>query len=128
MTQVISYKAQSPDESCLVTLAAESGFVFKGREHNHNSGFNQIIVDRLGWEDRFDVLNVLEFDSDRKRMSVLVRSPNERNQDGIEIPNSSKLILFCKGADSVIFERLDQTETEIAAKTEKQLDRFGQEG
>lgn len=35
-----------------------------------------------------------EFDSTRKRMSVIVRDPNY------------KLILMCKGADSVIIERM----------------------
>ena len=35
-----------------------------------------------------------EFDSTRKRMSVIVRDPN------------NKLLLMCKGADSVIIERM----------------------
>lgn len=42
----------------------------------------------------FEILNVCEFNSTRKRMSTVIRGP-----DG-------KIKLYCKGADTVIFERL----------------------
>lgn len=45
-------------------------------------------------EHRYQLLHILEFSSDRKRMSVIVRTP------------SGKIKLFCKGADTVIYERL----------------------
>ena len=50
----------------------------------------------------YEILNVCEFNSTRKRMSTVVRCP-----DG-------KIKLFCKGADTVILERLseDQPYTE----------------
>ena len=45
----------------------------------------------------FDVLRKMEFNSDRKRMSVLLKDPID-----------GKLKLFIKGADSIIKERLDK--------------------
>jgi phospholipid-transporting ATPase len=42
----------------------------------------------------FQLLTVIEFSSDRKRMTVIVRTP-----DG-------KIKVMCKGADSIIAERL----------------------
>jgi P-type E1-E2 ATPase len=42
----------------------------------------------------FKLLNAIEFSSDRKRMSVIVRYPN------------GTIKVLCKGADSVIKERL----------------------
>jgi P-type E1-E2 ATPase len=48
------------------------------------------------------LLNVLEFNSDRKRMSVIVR-----DEKGV-------IKLMCKGADSVIEKRLAQTEANKA--------------
>lgn len=48
----------------------------------------------------FKLLHVLEFDSDRKRMSVIIRD--------ISGPNPGQVKLICKGADNVIFERLNQ--------------------
>lgn len=47
-----------------------------------------------GKESEYQVLNICEFNSTRKRMSALIRCP-----DG-------KIKLYCKGADTVILERL----------------------
>jgi phospholipid-transporting ATPase len=42
----------------------------------------------------YQILNVCEFNSTRKRMSTVVRGPD------------NKIRIYCKGADTVIFERL----------------------
>ncbi|KAL0969639.1 hypothetical protein UPYG_G00230160 [Umbra pygmaea] len=76
------------DEGALVKAASCLGFVFSGRTPN------SVIIQAQGTEQRFELLNVLEFTSDRKRMSVIVRSA------------SGQIRLYCKGADSVIYERL----------------------
>ncbi|KAI9475863.1 MAG: hypothetical protein EXX96DRAFT_574950 [Benjaminiella poitrasii] len=86
---VIEYKAQSPDEAALVATARDMGFTFVAREHDN------VVVDIMGEQRSMELLHVLEFNSTRKRMSVIMRSP----QDG-------QIILLCKGADSVIYERL----------------------
>ena len=44
--------------------------------------------------EKWTLLHVLGFSSDRKRQSVVVRDP------------SGRLLLYCKGADSVIVPRL----------------------
>lgn len=51
-------------------------------------------VEVCGQLQRYEVLAVLEFSSERKRMSVVVRRP------------CGSLTLFCKGADTVMLERL----------------------
>ena len=51
---------------------------------------------------RFEILRRMEFNSDRKRMSVLVIDPD----DGL-------LKLYCKGADNVIMQRLDPNQIDI---------------
>ena len=53
-----------------------------------------MFVDVLGVSQEFEILNVCEFNSTRKRMSTVVRGP-----DG-------KIKMYCKGADTVILERL----------------------
>ena len=75
------YKAQSPDEAALVNAAKNVGFTFVKREGN------RISIDIMGTVKKFEILNVLEFNSDRKRMSVIVK-------------NDQEIILLCKGADS----------------------------
>ncbi|KAL4002263.1 Phospholipid-transporting ATPase tat-1 [Acanthocheilonema viteae] len=84
----LQYQASSPDEGALVRAAAALGFVFQARKPR------SILVSELGEIKSYNVLNVLEFTSDRKRMGVIVQCP-----DGI-------LKLYVKGADSMIFERL----------------------
>ncbi|KAJ3027261.1 hypothetical protein HDV00_011278 [Rhizophlyctis rosea] len=82
------YKAQSPDEAALVSAARDVGFAFLRRREN------KVTVDVCGSERTYEILNVLEFNSDRKRMSVVMRRPE------------GEVVILCKGADSVIIERL----------------------
>uniref|UniRef100_A0A669B3Q3 Phospholipid-transporting ATPase n=1 Tax=Oreochromis niloticus TaxID=8128 RepID=A0A669B3Q3_ORENI len=84
----LSYQAQSPDEGALVTAARNFGFVFRSRTPE------TITVVEMGRQVIYELLAILDFNNMRKRMSVIVRSPE------------GKLTLYCKGADTVIFERL----------------------
>ncbi|XP_014226342.2 probable phospholipid-transporting ATPase IA isoform X2 [Trichogramma pretiosum] len=84
----IIYHAASPDERALVDGAKKFGYVFDTRTPNF------VEIEALGERERYEVLNVIEFTSLRKRMSIVVRTP------------SGKIKIFCKGADSVIYERL----------------------
>lgn len=86
---IIHYQASSPDERALVLGARRLGFVFNKRLPR------QISVEVFGEEEVYEILNVLEFTSTRKRMSVIVRMP-----DGT-------IKLMIKGADTVIYERLE---------------------
>ncbi|KAK3620398.1 phospholipid transporting ATPase [Elasticomyces elasticus] len=107
----IEFKAQSPDEAALVATARDVGFTVMGRS---NEG---IIVNYLGEEREYTVLNTLEFNSTRKRMSAIMRMP-----DG-------KIVLFCKGADSVIYSRLKKGEQpELRRQTAEHLEMFAREG
>lgn len=120
--KVLAYKAQSPDEACLVTLAAEMGYIFKGREQNSDGEGSTIVVDAVGTELRYRLMHIIEFDSDRKRMSVIVRTPS------IVPGKQGDVILFCKGADTVIFERLLPGQTDMVTRTTNHLERFAQDG
>lgn len=86
----LHYQGSSPDEGALVRAAAELGIVFLSRDPDH------VVINRLGEETKFDVLHTIEFNSDRKRMSVVVHS----EKDGY--------VMYCKGADSVILNLLRQ--------------------
>ncbi|XP_034145203.1 phospholipid-transporting ATPase IB isoform X4 [Esox lucius] len=103
------YQASSPDEGALVKGAKGLGFVFTARTPG------SVIIEARGKEKSFELLNVLEFSSNRKRMSVVVRSP-----DGT-------LRLYCKGADNVIFERLNDA-SQYKDLTIAHLEQFATEG
>ncbi|GLD54753.1 phospholipid-transporting ATPase IB isoform X1 [Lates japonicus] len=105
----IIYQASSPDEGALVKGAKGLGFVFTARTPH------SVIIEARGKEMSYELLNVLEFSSNRKRMSVVVRTPNGR------------LRLYCKGADNVIFERLTGA-SQYKELTVAHLEQFATEG
>jgi phospholipid-translocating ATPase len=114
-TGAIEYKAQSPDEAALVQAAADVGVVVRGRDR-------EILKLQTPFADEveeYELLNILEFTSARKRMSVVLRK-----LDG----DDSRLFLLSKGADNVIFERLREGSQELKDATEKDLDMFASEG
>uniref|UniRef100_A0A671R004 Phospholipid-transporting ATPase n=1 Tax=Sinocyclocheilus anshuiensis TaxID=1608454 RepID=A0A671R004_9TELE len=105
----ITYQAASPDEGALVRAAQNLGFVFSGRTPDC------VIVESHGEEEKYELLHVLEFTSTRKRMSVIMRTP------------SGKIRLYCKGADTVIYERLTDS-SRYKDITLKHLEQFATEG
>lgn len=114
-TGALDYKAQSPDEAALVQAAADVGFIFRGKDKDTlrlETPFSEEI-------EEYELLNILEFTSSRKRMSVVVRKKDE--QDG-------RLFLLTKGADNVIFERLKAGGENLKHVTEKHLDNFAGSG
>ncbi|KAL9558275.1 hypothetical protein MBANPS3_000975 [Mucor bainieri] len=110
----LDYKAESPDEAALVNAAKNAGFAFVKRKGK------TLTVDVLGTEYAFELLNVLEFNSDRKRMSVILRRPAPWND----------IILYCKGADNVIGDRLDkeQQDSGIVDETFDDIAAFSENG
>jgi len=87
----IAYNASSPDELALVNGARHLGFAFRERDEDGN-----MVIDMLntGEVKKYKLLNLIEFDSARKRMTVVVKTPDDR------------ILVVCKGADSIIEKRL----------------------
>ncbi|XP_017567039.1 probable phospholipid-transporting ATPase VB isoform X1 [Pygocentrus nattereri] len=118
----VCYEAQSPDEAALVHAAKAYGFTLLERTPDH-------VTVRLpsGKVLEFKVLDVLSFDSIRRRMSIIVRHPR-----------SKEIIMYTKGADSGIMERLQNTfedrrrvksqSRDVAIKTQTDLDMYAKDG
>ncbi|CAH0396964.1 unnamed protein product [Chilo suppressalis] len=107
----VNYHAASPDERALVLGAARWGYVLETRTPS------SVSVRARGKLLHYKVLNVIDFTSARKRMSVIVRAP------------SGEIKLLCKGADSVIYPRLaGGANAPHAASTLSHLERFAGEG
>jgi phospholipid-translocating ATPase len=105
------FKAQSPDEAALVATARDMGFTVLGSSHDG------IDLNVMGVDRHYQVLNTIEFNSSRKRMSAIIKMPDGR------------ILLLCKGADSVIYARLKKGEqAELRLETAKHLELFAVEG
>uniref|UniRef100_A0A8C2XQ37 Phospholipid-transporting ATPase n=1 Tax=Cyclopterus lumpus TaxID=8103 RepID=A0A8C2XQ37_CYCLU len=104
------YLAQSPDEGALVTAARNFGFVFRSRTPD------SVSIVEMGRQRSYELLAILDFNNVRKRMSVIVRSPE------------GKLSLYCKGADTIIYERLHRSCSKLMDVTTEHLNEFAGEG
>ncbi|KAL5980614.1 Phospholipid-transporting ATPase 3 [Asimina triloba] len=115
----ITYQAASPDEAALVTAAKNFGFFFYRRTPTMIK-VRESHVEKMGkiQDVQYEILNVLEFNSTRKRQSVICRCPNGR------------LVLYCKvkGADTVIYERLADGDYSIKKLMREHLEQFGSAG
>ncbi|EXJ84048.1 phospholipid-translocating ATPase [Capronia epimyces CBS 606.96] len=91
----ITYQAASPDELALVTGAQDLGYIVTDRHANTvtvKSFCHGDEVDPI--YETYEVLDVIEFSSSRKRMSIIVRFPDHR------------ICLISKGADSTVRKQL----------------------
>ncbi|KAL1916326.1 uncharacterized protein VTP21DRAFT_5943 [Calcarisporiella thermophila] len=105
----ITYQASSPDDGALVKGASLLGYTFTTRRPN------SVTVEVNGAAQEYQILNICEFNSTRKRLSVIVRGPD------------SKIKLYCKGADTVILERLCP-DNPFVETTLTHLEEFATEG
>lgn len=56
----------------------------------------------------YELLSILDFNNVRKRMSVIVRRNN-------------KIVLYCKGADNMIYDRLGSSQLDVKVRTQEHL-------
>uniref|UniRef100_T1J4S5 Phospholipid-transporting ATPase n=1 Tax=Strigamia maritima TaxID=126957 RepID=T1J4S5_STRMM len=81
------YHASSPDEKALVEACAKFGVVFKGIKND------KYVINFQGKVRSYKCLQVLEFTSNRRSMSVIVKDEHD------------KIYLFTKGAESTLLKK-----------------------
>lgn len=109
--EITDFQASSPDELALVRAAQELGILVVERstqsltlEISHGLG-------QGGRRETYEVLDVIEFSSKRKRMSIVVRRPDGR------------LWVICKGADTIVLPRLRKAQVDARRQSLKQHQR-----
>lgn len=106
------YSSESPDEEALVTTAAELQARFVSRVPDES-----ISIELAGQLSKFTLLSTIEFDSDRKRMSVIVKAPN------------GQIIIYTKGADTIMLNLFSKDEDQGAIEQMKgQVDDWAEHG
>lgn len=117
----VAYNSDSPDECALVRGAITMGVKLLSRSGQYmylsvtEEGREKSYFKTVTYTISYEILRVLHFTSDRKRMSIIVRDAEKR------------IKLICKGADSVILDRCDEF---LSAKnvTMNHVTRFAAEG
>ncbi|KAL6774620.1 hypothetical protein ACKKBG_A25695 [Auxenochlorella protothecoides x Auxenochlorella symbiontica] len=105
------YQGPSPDEVALVEAARQLGFEFVSRSQTG------LVLSMLGEEVEYEVLNILEYSSDRGCMSVIARAP-----DGT-------IRLFCKGSDAKVMRKVRPgTDPVLLRQTDENLHTFARQG
>ncbi|KAK1162611.1 putative phospholipid-transporting ATPase IF isoform X1 [Acipenser oxyrinchus oxyrinchus] len=103
----VEYYASSPDEKALVEATERIGVTFAG------SNGENMEIKTFGRSEKYKLLHVLEFDANRRRMSVILQTP------------SGEKVLFTKGAESSI---LPFTRSGAIEKTRVHVDEFALKG
>ncbi|KAJ4372638.1 drs2 neo1 protein [Didymella sp. IMI 355093] len=89
------FMASSPDELALVQAAQDMGFLLINRDvHTITLKILPTASEGESVLETYEILDVIEFSSKRKRMSIVLRFPDGR------------ICIFCKGADSIVMQRL----------------------
>ncbi|XP_051870560.1 LOW QUALITY PROTEIN: phospholipid-transporting ATPase VB-like [Pristis pectinata] len=118
----ICYEAESPDEAALVHAARAYDFTLLSRTPD------QVTIKLpQGNLLTFKLLHILAFDSTRKIMSVIVRHPI-----------TNEIVVYTKGADSVIMDLLEEPDKDnieeqkkqrnIIEETQKHLNQYASNG
>jgi magnesium-transporting ATPase (P-type) len=120
----VEFQAASPDELALVEAAVDQQYFFheinpvRTQFHGLTIEGTEMKVNICGREEVFTVFELIEFDSARKRMSLICFDNRDR-----------KVKIYCKGADNVIRERC--TPASLAhswSSTNKYLQEFSRIG
>ncbi|KAJ6712760.1 putative PHOSPHOLIPID-TRANSPORTING ATPASE [Salix purpurea] len=115
-TDKLKYEAESPEEVAFLIASQEFGFQFFQRTHSLMTLKELDPSSGKQVKREYKLLNLLEFSSSRKRMSVIVR-----DEDG-------KIYLLCKGADSIIFDRLADNGGAYLESTTSHLSNYAEDG
>lgn len=127
--EILDYQGSSPDEKALVEACARLGVIYL---HDNNDIYTlrlrmtrKIDTELVGMQGssdenndivQFKRLQVLEFTSDRKRMSVIV------------MDKFGQIWLYTKGAESHVLPLCNAKSSHLAAQTQKHINDFAKEG
>lgn len=109
----IVFQAQSPDEVALCQVAESNCYLFTDRTQG------TVTLEGPRGEERFNVEALIEFSSDRRRMSVIIKNADAR------------ITLYTKGADNVMLKLVKHESDEdkrVYKKTQEDIKRFSTEG
>lgn len=109
--EITDFQASSPDELALVRAAQELGILVVERTTQSLTLEISVASGQRARHETYEVLDVIEFSSKRKRMSIVVRRPDGR------------IWVICKGADTIVLPRLRRAQMDARRQSLRQHQR-----
>ena len=115
----VEYLTSSSDEKCLINFARFCGYIFLNRGID-----NTIAIEKIN-ENRFvrvnyKICNILEFTSERQRMSVIIKSKDSQG--------NNNYLLYIKGSDYIINRKVKNKNTNIYKHISNKIKEYSERG
>ena len=102
---IIEYISSSSDEKCLINFSRYCGFIYKNKINDNTIIIEKNINNHYTEDIKFIKCHILEFTSERRRMSVIIKNENEINNN---INTNNKYYLYIKGSDNAITKLISE--------------------
>ena len=97
-TGEIEYLCSSSDEKCLLNFARYCGYSFIERSLDNEITMTKVAQQNKLYKINYKICNILEFTSERQRMSVIIKSRDAEGNDNY--------LLYIKGSDYIINKKV----------------------
>ena len=115
----IEYLTSSSDEKCLINFARFCGYTFINRSIDNIITLEKIVNGQY-IRYNYKICNILEFTSERQRMSVIINSK--------DFEGNNCYILYIKGSDYIINKKLKNKDTNIYKNIFNKVNEYSEKG
>ena len=116
----IEYVCSSTDEKCLLNFARYCGYIFVERTLDNTISIEKIMNQNKLVKLNYKISNILEFTSERQRMSVIIKSKDAEDND--------IYLLYIKGSDYILNKKVANKESSIYKNISKKIKEYSENG
>ena len=116
----IEYLCSSSDEKCLLNFARFCGYTFMDRSVDNVISIEKVVEQSKIYKINYSISNILEFTSERQRMSVIIKSKDRNGKDNY--------LLYIKGSDYIINKKVANKQTNIYKSISNKIKEYSEKG
>ena len=119
-TGEIEYVCNSSDEKCLLNFARYCGYSFIERTIDNIISMTKVVDQNKLVKMNYKISNILEFTSERQRMSVIIKSRDAKGNDNY--------LLYIKGSDYIINKKVANKNSNIYKSIFNKVKEYSENG
>ena len=119
-TKELDYLTSSSDEKCLINFARYCGYTFTKRSLDNIITLEKIIDGNKMVKLKYKICKVLEFSSERQRMSVII---NSKDSNG-----NNSYLLYIKGSDYLLSKKVRDKNTDMYKNIMNKINEYSEKG